>query len=47
MWRHCEGCVETKQLCVKRVAVRCIFQELVHFAPGLVDELYVSRVSLD
>jgi uncharacterized paraquat-inducible protein A len=32
-WRHCEGCVEAKQLREKCVAVRCIFQELVHFSP--------------
>jgi hypothetical protein len=31
--RHREGCIEAKQLHVERVVVRCIFQELVHFAP--------------
>jgi hypothetical protein len=33
-WRHHEGCIKAKQLHVNHVAVRCIFQELVHFAPG-------------
>jgi hypothetical protein len=32
MWRHREGCIEAKQLCVECVNVRCIFQELVHVA---------------
>ena len=47
MWLHREGCVEVKQFRVEHVAVGCIFQDLVHFAPYKVDELYVSRGSLD
>jgi hypothetical protein len=47
MWLHREGCVEVKQFRVEHVAVGCIYQDLVHFAPYKVDELYVSRGSLD
>jgi hypothetical protein len=32
-WRHHEGCVVAKQLCVERMAVRSKSQELVHFTP--------------
>jgi hypothetical protein len=35
-----------KQLRVKDVAVGSKSQELVHFAPGRVDRLYVNRGSL-
>jgi hypothetical protein len=45
-WRPHERCIEAKQLRVERVAVRSIFEELVHFTPGGVDRLYVSRGSL-
>jgi hypothetical protein len=45
-WHHHEGCIEAKQLRVERVAVRSISEELVHFAFGGVDKLYVSWGSL-
>jgi hypothetical protein len=32
MWYHHEGCVETKQLYVERMAVKSKSQEFVHFA---------------
>jgi hypothetical protein len=44
--RHHEGCIELKQICVERVTIKSISEELLHFAPGGVDRLYVSRVSL-
>jgi hypothetical protein len=46
MWHHIEGCFKAKQLRAKRVTVRSKTYELVHFAPGVVDKLYVNRGSL-
>jgi hypothetical protein len=34
IWHHREGCVEAKQIHEECVAIRCVFQELVHFTPG-------------
>jgi hypothetical protein len=33
-WRHREGCVKAKQLCVECVVVISKYQELVYFAPA-------------
>ena len=45
-WRDRGGCVKAKQLRVKDVAVGSKTYELVHFAPGGVDRLYVNRGTL-
>jgi hypothetical protein len=45
-WRDRGGCVMVKQLRVKVVVVGSKSQELVHFALGGVDRLYVNRGSL-
>jgi hypothetical protein len=45
-WRDCKGCVKAKQLRVKDVAVGSKSHELVHFALGGVDRLYVNKDSL-
>jgi hypothetical protein len=46
MWHDRGGRVKAKQLRVKDVAVGSKSQELVHFALGGVDRLYVNRGSL-
>jgi hypothetical protein len=45
-WHDRGGCVKAKQLRVKDVVVGSKSQELVHFAPGGVDRLYINRGSL-
>jgi hypothetical protein len=45
-WRDCGGCVKAKHLYVKDVAVGSKTKELVHFAFGGVDRLYVNMGSL-
>jgi hypothetical protein len=45
-WRHSVGCIKAKQHRVEHVVIGSKLQELVHFAPGGVDRLYVTRGSL-
>jgi hypothetical protein len=33
-WHHRKGCLEVNQLRAEHMAVRCIFQKLVHFDLG-------------
>jgi hypothetical protein len=42
-WHHSEGWIKVKQLRVERVGVGSKIYELVYFAPGGVDRLYVNR----
>jgi hypothetical protein len=46
MWHHSEGCDKAKQLCVEYMTIGSKNLELVHFASGGVDMLYVNRGSL-